>query len=59
MSFVERSQSKGLSDHERAKINAILLERVDGPFEPFPENWVEDSMERAKQRAIARNAANA
>ena len=53
MTLLRRSKSTGESPmpDDRDEINATLLDRVDGPFEPFPGNWVEDTIERAKQRA--------
>ena len=38
------------SDEIRAEVNAVLADRVDGPFEPLEADFFEDAKARLKER---------
>jgi len=49
LTLLQSTSSHDLGQSERDDINAVLLDRVDGPFKPIPETWAEDAKARLRK----------
>tara|TARA_R110002096_G_scaffold26518_17_gene81811 strand:- start:423 stop:659 length:237 start_codon:yes stop_codon:yes gene_type:complete len=49
LTLLQSTSSHDLSRSERDAINAVLIDRVDGPFKPISETWAEDAKARLRK----------